>query len=93
MIEVIFLCFFCFVVFSIDIGKMISNATSSVNKMRDDLRKISNDVSLQPNICIWLYKQHYSSYGLCSIGTIFVFYFEKDKDGVGEKIEKNKMVR
>lgn len=26
-----------------DIGKMISNATSSVNKMRDDLRKISND--------------------------------------------------
>nr|XP_058961373.1 prominin-1-A-like [Pocillopora verrucosa] len=26
-----------------DIGKMISNATSSVNKMRDDLRKIAND--------------------------------------------------
>lgn len=71
---------------------MISNATSSVNKMRDDLRKISNDVSLQANICIWLYKQHYSSYGLCSIGTIFVFILRKTKTGVGEKIEKNKMV-
>ena len=71
---------------------MISNATSSVNKMRDDLRKISNDVSLQPNICIWLYKQHYSGYGLCSIGTIFVFILRKTKTGVGEKIEKNKMV-
>lgn len=71
---------------------MISNATSSVNKMRDDLRKISNDVSLQPNICIWLYKQHYSSYGLCSIGTTFVFILRKTKTGVGEKIEKNKMV-
>lgn len=42
---------FCFVVY-IDIGKMISNATSSVNKMRDDLRKIANDVGLQLNICI-----------------------------------------
>ena len=71
---------------------MISNATSSVNKMRDDLRKISNDVSLQANICIWLYKQHYSSYGLCSIGTIFVFILRKTKTGVGEKNEKNKMV-
>ena len=45
---------FCFVVcfFCIDISKMISNATSSVNKMRDDLKKIANDVGLQLNICI-----------------------------------------
>ena len=71
---------------------MISNATSSVNKMRDDLRKISNDVSLQANICIWLYKQHYSSYGLCSNGTIFVFILRKTKTGVGEKNLKNKTV-
>lgn len=90
MIEVIFLCFFCFVVFSIDIGKMISNATSSVNKMRDDLRKISNDVSLQPNICIWLYKQHYSSYGLCSIGSNFVFILRKTKTGLEKKMKKIK---
>ena len=31
---------------------MISNATSSVNKMRNDLKKIANDVGLQLNICI-----------------------------------------
>ena len=64
---------------------MISNATSSINKMRDDLKKIANDVGLQLNICIQLYKQQCSSYGLCSIGDILVFISRKTKSGVKEK--------